>query len=631
MNSKALSILDKSIRKISFAVQDLAGVVAVGTMLLTAAEVIARYFLRAPIVGAEDIMSLALCSMIFLPLASVEYSRSHIEVTILSSRFTPGVKLLLRCFGNILSAGLMTVLAWRAIKYASVSWVTGDSTMVLHIPRYAVLLIIAFGSALAVPSFISSLFHHGKELAKDKSRLGLWLIPVCVVALLILISPLLLERLLWEAGTLTIGLVGFLLLLMLLFLGLPIAVCMLMVGYICISVLDGFGNTLSVMSMVPYATSTEFNWIVLPLFILMGLLVFRTGLADDIYATANTWLSSLPGGLSIATIFGCAGMAAVCGDSLTTAMTMGKVSIPQMRKYKYDNELATGSVAAGGTLGILIPPSLGFIVYGLITDTSIGRLFIAGIIPGIMLSSMFMALIYIRVRRNPSLAMRSPNTSLREKLVSLKGTFGIISLFLLVIGGIYLGVFSPNEAAGGGAFGAVVIALIMRKRIWKTITMAARETVSLTGAVFFIVIGAMIVSHFVTSSNIATQMSKFLTTAPIGKWGIFCLIMLFYLILGCMMNVIPAVLITLPMIFPTVFALGFDPIWFGVVMVIMMEMGQITPPIGINVFAIASVAPDVPMGSIFRGTVPFLMTMALAILVLSVFPKIATYLPNLLK
>jgi tripartite ATP-independent transporter DctM subunit len=385
------------------------------------------------------------------------------------------------------------------------------------------------------------------------------------------------------------------------------------------------------MGILPYIVTTDFRWTVLPLFVLMGLLVNAAGLARDIYATANKWMGHLPGGLAMATIGGCAGFAATTGNSLVCAMTMGKVSLPEMRRYKYDDSLSTGCLAAGGPLGILIPPSVGFIVYGLLTDTSVGRLFIAGIIPGIMLALMFMAVIYIRVRRNPSLAMPRPNTSWREKLISLRGTIGILALFLLVIGGIYLGVFSPYEAAGIGAFGAALIALIMRRWTRQAFVSAVRETVSLTGVMFFILIGAMVLALFVTVSNMPIVISKLLIAMPLGKWGVFILVMLFYLGIGCIMNIFPAIMITLPMIFPIIFALGFDPVWFGVVMVIMMEMGQITPPIGINVFGIANVARDVPMGSIFKGIVPFLIMMALAIVILSVFPQIALFLPDLMK
>ncbi len=619
--------LDRGIGKISYWASLIAGAMLVLMVIIVAGAVIARYVFNVAIPGGVEVLCLlALPGLVFFSLASIERADRHIEVTILSSRFPQNTGLLIKCGGRILATATMILMTWRLVVFAQSNLADDVLSIILDMPIFVTLLLMAVGTAVTVLAFSSSVFHYAIELARIRRPLLLWLIPVVVVVSLMMLGPSVLEL---GVGKLELGFIGVLLMLLLVLLGVPIAIVLLVVGYVGVSYVTGLNSALSVMAIVPYDIATHYTWVVFPLFIFMGNIVAQTGFARDIYHTAHNWLGHLPGGIAMATIGGCAGFAAVCGDSLSTAVTMGRVSLPEMRRYKYDPKLATGTLAAGGTLGILIPPSLGFIVYGLITETSIGKLFIAGILPGIMLASLFMALIYIRVRRNPSLAARSSGTGLREKLVSLRLSLPILVLFLLIVGGIYGGLFTPSEGGGIGAFGALLIGLVMRRWSWKRLVTAIRDGVSLNGAVYFIFIGAMVLSYFVSVSKLPMLVSDLLIAAPVGKWGIFGLILLLYIILGCIMNIMPAMMITLPMLFPTVLALGFDPVWFGVIMVITMEMGQITPPVGINVFGIAGVARDVPMATIFRGIVPFLLMMLLAIGILTVFPQIATFLPSL--
>ena len=624
--TQSVGKLDKGIGKVSDWAAVISGILLAGMTVLTAVTVTGRYLFSAPVRGAGEILSLTLPALVFLALAVVEKKDEHITVTILSSRFSPGIQLLVKCGGRILAAGITALLTWRLLTFAYSNWIEGTRSLIWDIPIWLVLLVMAVGAAITVLAFSSSLVHYLKDLAKTSRRLLPWILPVFAVVVLVLIAPSGLEL---GVSRLGLGLIGLLMMILVLLLGVPIAIVLLVVGYIGTSQITGLNSALNVIAMRSYITATNFTWLVLPLFIYMGNLVSQSGFARDIYHTAHKWLGHLPGGIAMATVGGCAGFAAACGDSMSTAVTMGRVALPEMRRYKYDSKLATGTLAAGGTLGILIPPSLGFIVYGLITEQPIGKLFIAGILPGIMLAIMFMALIYIRVRRNPSLALTSPGVGIREKLVSLRLSLPILALFLLVIGGLYGGLFTPGEAGGIGAFGALLIALLMRRWTWKGLTTAVSDSLRLNGAVFFIMIGAMVLGHFVSVSKLPIEVSNLLIASPLGKWGVFGGILLMYVILGCIMTIMQAMIITLPMLFPTVLALGFDPIWFGVIMVITMEMGQITPPVGINVFAIAGVARDIPMATIFRGIFPFLLLMLAAIGILMVFPQIATFLPSL--
>jgi tripartite ATP-independent transporter DctM subunit len=314
---------------------------------------------------------------------------------------------------------------------------------------------------------------------------------------------------------------------------------------------------------------------------------------------------------------------------MATAATMGSVALPEMKKYDYDEALATGSVAAGGTLGILIPPSVGFIVYGLVTEESVGKLFMAGIIPGIMLTVLFGVTILLQCLINPKLGPRGSKTSFIEKIISLKGIWGTAVLFAIVIGGIYSGVFTPTEAGGIGVVGALIIGLITTNFALKPILFSLLDTMKITAMITAILIGVHLLGNFITLTDMPSLLASAISSLNVSRYVVFVMILIVYLILGMLMNIIPMMMLTLPLIFPSILALGFDPIWFGVIMVIMMEMGQITPPVGINVFVISGVAKDqIPMSKIFKGIVPFIFVEILVIVILTIWPDIAMYLPN---
>jgi tripartite ATP-independent transporter DctM subunit len=416
----------------------------------------------------------------------------------------------------------------------------------------------------------------------------------------------------------------------LLFLGMPIGFGMALTGLLGMTVAyKAVVPSLAMLGIGPFDTASNYMLTVVPLFILMGEFAYHSGISEDLFETANKWLGRLPGGLAMSSVAGCAGFSAVCGDSLATSVTMGTVALPGMRKHKYDMSLATGCLAAGGTMGILIPPSVGFIFYAIVTEESIRELFIAGIIPGILLAALFNGIIYVRAKINPELAPRGESTTLKEKIISLKGVVGMLSLFILILGGILLGIFSPIEGGAIGAVGAFVYALI-RKRVNKKMIMSSlQDSLNITCKLLLILIGVGILGYFLAATRLPFVLADFVTGLQINRYFIFGAVIIFFIILGCLLNVIPMILLVLPTIFPAITALGFDPIWFGVITVLTMEMGQITPPIGVNVFAIGSVAKDVPMQDIFRGIFPFFIGMIICVALLVIFPQIALYLPNL--
>ena len=426
----------------------------------------------------------------------------------------------------------------------------------------------------------------------------------------------------------TIGIVGILFLFLLLTLRMQIGFSMALVGFLGFAILVSIKPGLSLLGMEPFKTAASYGLTVIPLFILMGQFANYSRMGIEIYQTVYRWIGFLPGGLSMATVGACAGFAAISGSSLATAATFGTVALPEMKRFKYDDSLATACVAAGGTLGILIPPSTVMVIYGILTQQPIGTLFIAGVIPGLLLTGLFVITIYIMTKFKPALAPPGPKFTMNERLSSLKDTWGIFSLFMLVVGGLYTGWFTPTEAAGVGAFGALVITLIKKRLTWNNLRDSLMETTWTTAMVFAILIGAHIFGYFLTVSQIPEKLSGWIAEIGMNKYFVISLTILLYIILGCFMEGMAIMILTIPVIYPMVIGMGFDPIWFGIIITLVMEMSLITPPVGMNVFIISGIAKDVPMYTIFRGIVPFFFAMLACIILLVLFPQIALFLPS---
>lgn len=428
-----------------------------------------------------------------------------------------------------------------------------------------------------------------------------------------------------------IGVLGIALLFFLLCMRMYIGIVMALIGFLGFGLLADFETSVSLFGVVPYSTAHQFTFTVLPLFVLMGQFAFQSGISADIYRTVDSWFGQLPGGLAMATIVGCAFFGAICGSSLATAATMGAVALPEMKKYNYDPGLAAGSIAVGGTLGILIPPSIGFVIYGIMVEESIGKLFMAGILPGILLTLFYMATVYITCIIKPEKGPRAKKTTLREKILSLKGIWGMLILFVLVMGGIYSGIFTPTEAGGVGAFGAFVIALFRRRMNFKSLIFCLRDSMQTTSMIFLILIGASVFNVFMSVSQLPMHLADYLQTLEVNRFVVLSAILFLYIVLGCIMDGFAMIILTIPILFPILTSMGFDAIWFGVIMVIVLEMGLITPPVGLNVFILKGVAKDVPMNTIFKGIWPFLISSVAAIIIIMIFPEIATYIPYHMK
>jgi tripartite ATP-independent transporter DctM subunit len=426
-----------------------------------------------------------------------------------------------------------------------------------------------------------------------------------------------------------VGIIGIGLLLLLFLLRMPVAFAMAFVGLIGFAYLTSPGPALSLLAQDIWGQFSSYPLSVIPMFILMGTFAFASGISQRLYRTTYTWVGQLTGGLTIATVLACAGFAAICGSTAATAATMGKIALPEMKKYKYDDTLATGTVAAAGTLGILIPPSTVLIVYGILTEESIGKLFIAGVLPGILLSLSFIATVAFLCLRNPKLGPAGNPTSWREKLRATTGIIEAIILFFLAIGGLFLGWFSPTQAGAIGAGGALVIGLVRRKLSWRTFFEAGKEGLRTACMVLLIITGAVIFGHFMAVSTIPFALADWIGQLPIPPMAVMAVLIFIYFIGGFFMDSMALVVVTIPIFFPIVMKLGFDPIWFGVIIVLVAEMGVITPPVGVNVFVIKGIAPDVPLFVIFRGILPFLVALIIVTFIILFVPQIATFLPSL--
>ena len=428
-----------------------------------------------------------------------------------------------------------------------------------------------------------------------------------------------------------IAVLVFALLLALILVRTPIAVAMAVSGLAGTVVIAGGATALATLRQGPFERATSYTLVVIPLFVLMGFLSSQAGLSRSLFHAASVWLGHRRGGLAMATVVGCAGFGAICGSSLATAATICTVALPEMRRYHYADTLSTGSIAAGGTLGIMIPPSIIFVLYGIMTEQSIGKLLLAGVVPGIVETALFCAAIAIVTALKPALGPPGPRYTLRERLRALRDVWEVLVLFVVVIGGLYTGVATPVESAAFGVIGALVFGIAKRALTWRGLLGALEETVRTTAMIFLIIIGADLFGYFMALSQLPLALAGWLTQLQVGPVTVLWIIVAVYLVLGCLMDELAMILLTVPIFFPVITALGFDPIWFGVMIVGVVQFGLIAPPVALNVFIIAGMARTVPIADIFRGITPFLVAMLVLLILLTVWPDMALMLPRTMK
>jgi tripartite ATP-independent transporter DctM subunit len=424
-----------------------------------------------------------------------------------------------------------------------------------------------------------------------------------------------------------IGLIGVGIFLLTLFLGMNVGIVMLISGFIGILLIRGWDAALFTLGFTVYRTAASQFLVVLPLFILMGMAAAHSGVSDDTFKTLHKWVGHFPGGLAMAAISACTIFGSVCGNVVATSATLGKVALPEMRKYKYSDELSAGTIASGGNLGALVPPSTAFIVYGFVTETPIGALFAAGILPAVLLTLVFMFQIYVQCKLKPSLCELAPAARWKARIISLKGLWGVVVVFGIAMGGIMAGYFTPVEAGAAGATAMFLVGLINRRLNRKGFFRSLLEAGKIASLIMLLIFGAMLFSTFLTASEITQSFSNYLITSDLHPYVVMLIVLFFYWAMGTFMDSWALLIVSLPIFFPIVTQLGFDPLHFGVLCAITVMIGNVSPPVGVTVFALRGVAPDIPVGTIFRGCIPFMMVMTAYMVALIFVPWVSTVLP----
>lgn len=426
------------------------------------------------------------------------------------------------------------------------------------------------------------------------------------------------------------ALVAFALVLLLAFLGLPLGFSMLSVGVGAFALSRGLEPALAMAGQQALSVSTTYGLSVLPMFLLMGAFIERANISRDLYDAGEAWVGNRRGGLAMATIFACAAFAAVCGSSVAAAAVMGKVAVPEMRRHKYAETLSLGTVAAGGTLGILIPPSVPLVIYAILTQTDVGKLFIAGILPGMLLVALYLTAIAIWARISPSASPGRIPVDWKRRWTALYRVWAMLVLFLIVFGSMYFGVCTPTEAAAIGASGALCFAIARRLLTWRNFVAALVEAGLITATLNFVLIGALTFSNYVTISDLPGALLQWIDSLHLPALGVVVVICAVYIVLGCVFEALGMLILTVPIFFPVITSLGINPIWFGIIVVIVLELGLITPPVGMNVFVVKSVVPNASMSAAFRGVAPFVVADLLCLATVLVVPAIALVLPHLM-
>ena len=429
----------------------------------------------------------------------------------------------------------------------------------------------------------------------------------------------------------TPALIGFAVMLLLAFGRVPIALSMGLTGFAGLAILKGINPAMASVAATLWESGFQITLSVIPLFILMGNFVTKAGMARELYKAAHTFVGHLRGGLAMATVMACAGFGAICGSSIATAATMTKVAYPSMKDVGYSDELATGAIAAGGTLGILIPPSTIMVIYGIMTETNIGKLFAAGVLPGILAVFLLCMAVQYVTWRNPAAGPRDKRATWHERYLAVRGIWGVVVLFMVVMGGIYGGLFTATEGAGVGAFGAFVFALTRRTLTWKILYEVLIESARTTAMLFMILIGALIFANFINFTSMPHDLRDFVAQYQISPMAVMIAICVIYVVLGTAMEELSMILLTVPIFFPLVVSLGFDPVWFGIIIVVVVEIGLISPPVGMNMFVVRSLLPSVSTATIFRGVTPFVVADVVRLAILVAFPAISLWLPQVLK
>jgi C4-dicarboxylate transporter, DctM subunit len=608
----------------------LSGTIITVLMLLTAVDVVLRYVFNSPIPGAYALCEMLMIGVVYPAVAYVQQNKGHVRVDILIDRLKRVPRVSFELATLYLALLAFGVICWQSGKLAWGAWITGDFDMgEIHYPLWPAKAAMTLGLGLLCLRFVTDIINSMMDLKAQSPRWIVWLIisfiPLLVFSLFLgFITP-------GAMAPITVGWLMLIAMIAVLFMGLPIAFGLLFVAVIGYWILAGPVKTFSILGIIPYDKVSNYTLSVVPLFILMGHLAYQAGFATSMYNTCQKWMGHVPGGMAQATVMGGAAFGAACGAGVASCATLAKICVPIMRQHGVDDKMALGCVGAVGGLAALIPPSVMMVIFAMITNQSAAKLLIAGVIPGLVAAGCFMILIYVMVKWNPKLA---PPTKIKftwkERFVSLKDSWGIGVLGVTVIGGILTGVFTPTEAGALGAAGAFLLGLLSRRLTFHNFVEAVMDSTKTTAMIFLIVATAMVFANFMAISRIPALASDVIMGLQVPRVVVLLGVIILYIIAGCFMDMTAFMLLTMPIIFPAMMALGYDPLWFGVVIVILCELALITPPFGLNLFILRAMVPEIPMGDVIRGSFPFMLTYVAVVILCCLFPGLATWLPGLM-
>lgn len=606
-------------------------VALVAMMLITVADVALRNLVSMVVPGGMEMTGLLMILVALSTLGAVELEDGHIRVDLLLKALPDYARQPTIAGGLLMTLAAIVVTAAMIFDQAVYLGENGIMTGVLGVPEWPFVACATAFMAMFALALLNSLSAAVASVARlrDPRSFAILLVWGLVVTgvMVIALHP---QSLPFSPPREMRGLLAITLCFVLIFLGVHVAAAMAVTALLGVSILISSTASLTSLGATTLDVVGDPTWSVVPLFTWMGLIIVASGFAEDLFRAAYRWIGHLPGGLASASTVACAGLSSIVGDTLSGVYSMGSIALPQMRNYGYDMKLATASIACAATIGVMIPPSLAFIVYGMITEVSIGKLFMAGVLPGILFAIILVTLITIRAKLNPALAPRGEVSTWAERSHASVRVWPILVLMLLVLGGIYTGAVTPNEAGGLGVFGAIVIAAAMRRLSWASLWRSLERALLLSAGIIVIFMFATAFSRFIAVSGLTQQLADLIISLDLGKYQLIAAILLFYVLIGMFMNALPALVLTVPLFFPIAMNASFDPIWFGVIVVIMVELGVVTPPIGVNVFAIANMAKDVSMYEVFRGVFPFWIAFVILIGVIVLFPEVSLFLPSLM-
>ncbi len=595
-------------------------------VLLTFADVFLRYMFGSSIPGTTELTELLMVIVVFSSIAVTQWQKSHVTMDILTSRLKDPSRALLEVATGLWSVVIVLFCAWTTFRYGMK---TSSVTLVLRIPLEPFIYFASFGFCLLAVALLAQLFEN-MAAAMRLNGVGKTLLTLAVAVAGVLAMWYVATHKVPGLSSIKVGIAGLVLLFILFFLGVPVAFALIATGLIFIAQLKGIPASFGTTGKALYSTAGSYSWAPLMFFMLMGYLCFYARFGEDIYNCARKWMGHMRGGLAMGSVVACALFGAVVGDVLSGSIAMAAIALPEMRKNRYDDALAVGTLACSGTIGCLIPPSTTFIIYGVLAQQSIGDLFIAGIIPGLVCMVCFMLAVWLMVVKNPSLAPRLPRAPMSERLVSLKSGLPIMLIFILVIGGIYGGVFTATEGGGIGACGTLILALLLRRLSLKDFISTLKDSAKYISMCFTVLCGAIVLSYFMAMTRIPMVLANTIAGMDLPGMVVMFAIVMVFLILGCFLPSMPLLLICVPIFVPIAKVFGWDLIWFGVIIVILDNMASITPPFGINLFVMKEVA-SVSLGTMYRAAVPFVLALLVCLLVIIAFPPLSTILPALMK